>query len=1086
MGTAAAAPAAVRVRAPEAEAAFIAGRYGEAQGLVEAALERCRPTPTQPDRCLLLMMTGSGYALAAGDAGAAERLANQAIGLSATLRDGRGELAMSRISLANALAGQGRIAEAEDQTRQALALARVEVGEGHILTGSIQNTLALLLTAQGRAAEAEPLQRAALTAIRSAMGDRHPTLPTLMSGLADNLAAQARYREAADAQVEALALARAINGPQHPATAVVLNGLGRLRQTLGAFSEAEALYEAAAAIDASALGVQHPLAGRDASNLGQLYLEQGRLAEAETQFRRALAIAEAASGPSHPAVATDLGDLATVFALGGRPEAGEPLLRRSLEIERTAFGEDTPRMAAQYGALAANLEDQRRPADAEPLRRRALKILRTSSGEAHPDTAHALAGAAGNLVAQGRRDDARPLLLQALEVQEAALGADSLAVAGILSQIGVLEAQAGNPGAAESAFRRALAIRRARLGESSPATATGHHNLAAALELAGRPEAAEAPARAALGLRRAILPDGHPDIAASEALLARILAPRANAAALEHARAAMTLVRTRRLQAGAAGDAAARAELRARSAQSTRDPADRAFAAFLAAAAQSPDPDTLGAEAFLAAQDLEVSAAGLAMAQTAARTAAGAGDLARLARRQQDLSSAIRVLDAQAVQALGAGLSDKASALRVAIETAARDLAAVEADLREHYPGYATLVSPQPLSLEEVQARLAPGEGLLLITPADGDIYVFAVGRRGLSWRRLPGGVDSLAEQVAVLRCGLDPLTCGSARAAAAFDPRLAHALYVAVVRPVEPALVGVRRLFVTAGGPLASLPVDALAVGVPRSGDLRRVRWLADRYAVTSLPAVAVLRPKGVAKVPRGTGGFVGYGDPAFGGGGSGDLGVLRRMEPLPGTRQELDAMARALGAPPSSLVLGAAATEPAVRSDPRLAEARVVAFATHGLLPGELNGRNEPGLVFTPPAATSPGDDGLLGASEVAQMSFRAEWVILSACNTGSAEGGSDSLSALARAFLYAGAEALVASHWRVADDATAALTVEMLAAEQADPRLSRAEARQRAMRAVRTGRRTDGSAVAGWTPDWRDPTAWAPFTLIAASSD
>ena len=658
-------------------------------------------------------------------------------------------------------------------------------------------------------------------------------------------------------------------------------------------------------------------------------------------------------------------------------------------------------------------------------------------------------------------------------------------MAGILSQIGVLEAQAGNPGAAESAFRRALAIRRARLGESSPATATGHHNLAAALELAGRPEAAEAPARAALGLRRAILPDGHPDIAASEALLARILAPRANAAALEHARAAMTLVRTRRLQAGAAGDAAARAELRARSAQSTRDPADRAFAAFLAAAAQSPDPDTLGAEAFLAAQDLEVSAAGLAMAQTAARTAAGAGDLARLARRQQDLSSAIRVLDAQAVQALGAGLSDKASALRVAIGTAARDLAAVEADLRERYPGYATLVSPAPLSLEEVQARLAPGEavadharrrGYLCLRRRPARVVLAPVARRGGFARRAGG----------VLRCGLDPLTCDSARAAAAFDPRLAHALYVAVVRPVEPALVGVRRLFVTAGGPLASLPVDALAVGVPRSGDLRRVRWLADRYAVTTLPAVAVLRAKGAAAARRGTGGFVGYGDPAFGGGGSGDLGVLRRMEPLPGTRQELDAMARALGASPSSLVLGAAATEPAVRSDPRLAEARVVAFATHGLLPGELNGRNEPGLVFTPPAAAGPGDDGLLGASEVAQMSLRAEWVILSACNTGSAEGGSDSLSALARAFLYAGAEALVASHWRVADDATAALTVEMLAAEQADPRLSRAEARQRAMRAVRTGRRTDGSAVAGWTPDWRDPTAWAPFTLIAASSD
>jgi CHAT domain-containing protein len=107
----------------------------------------------------------------------------------------------------------------------------------------------------------------------------------------------------------------------------------------------------------------------------------------------------------------------------------------------------------------------------------------------------------------------------------------------------------------------------------------------------------------------------------------------------------------------------------------------------------------------------------------------------------------------------------------------------------------------------------------------------------------------------------------------------------------------------------------------------------------------------------------------------------------------------------------------------------------------------------------------------------------VILSACNTASAEGSADSLSALSRGFLYAGAQALLASHWRVADDATAALTVETLAAARLKPDLSRAEARQRAMRAVRTGRRDDGTAVAGWTTDWLHPAAWAPFTLIAA---
>ncbi|MBU2151891.1 MAG: CHAT domain-containing protein, partial [Alphaproteobacteria bacterium] len=548
-----------------------------------------------------------------------------------------------------------------------------------------------------------------------------------------------------------------------------------------------------------------------------------------------------------------------------------------------------------------------------------------------------------------------------------------------------------------------------------------------------------------------------------------------------------------------AATGAARAELSARAARSVRSPLDRAFSAFLDAAAQSPATPALAEEAFVAAQDLEVSAAGLAMAQTAARTAAGSGELAGLARRQQDLSARVRALDARAIEALGQGLADKAAALRTELEAAAAQLAAVDAQLRQRHPAYATLVSPRPLTLADVRQRLAPGEGLLFIVPSGEDLYAFTVGARTSAWRRLPGGLAPVRAQVAALRCAVDPDTCaGKTGEPPAFDTAIAQALYRDLVKPVEPGLGGARRLFVTAGGPLADLPLDALVTAAPRAKAADRfagVEWLGDRYAITSLPSVSVLRARR-AQVARGPGSaaFVGYGDPVFPplkdartrAAAGVDLSLLRGLAPLPGTRLELNAMARALDAAPGSVVLGAAATEPAVRADPRIRAARVVAFATHGLLPGELNGRNEPALVFSPPETPGPADDGLLSASEVSELSLDADWVVLSACNTASAEGGSDSLSALARAFLYAGAHALLATHWRVADEPTAALTVEMLSTAAAHPELSRAEARQRAIRAVRSGRHADGSAVPNWTADWRDPAAWAPFTLIAASSD
>ncbi len=92
-------------------------------------------------------------------------------------------------------------------------------------------------------------------------------------------------------------------------------------------------------------------------------------------------------------------------------------------------------------------------------------------------------------------------------------------------------------------------------------------------------------------------------------------------------------------------------------------------------------------------------------------------------------------------------------------------------------------------------------------------------------------------------------------------------------------------------------------------------------------------------------------------------------------------------------------------------LDDVRVLAFASHGLVAGQLKGAPELGLVLTPPEQ----DDGFLTASAVAQLKLNAAWVILSACNTASSDGtpGAEGLSGLAKAFFYAGSRALLVSH-------------------------------------------------------------------------
>ena len=118
--------------------------------------------------------------------------------------------------------------------------------------------------------------------------------------------------------------------------------------------------------------------------------------------------------------------------------------------------------------------------------------------------------------------------------------------------------------------------------------------------------------------------------------------------------------------------------------------------------------------------------------------------------------------------------------------------------------------------------------------------------------------------------------------------------------------------------------------------------------------------------------------------------------------------------------LFSAADATETRVKQA-KLDQYRIVYFATHGLLAGDVADfaklNAEPALVLSLPEHPTEFDDGLLTASEVAQLKLNADWVVLSACNTASAEKpGAEALSGLARAFFYAGARSLIVSNWEV----------------------------------------------------------------------
>jgi CHAT domain-containing protein len=209
---------------------------------------------------------------------------------------------------------------------------------------------------------------------------------------------------------------------------------------------------------------------------------------------------------------------------------------------------------------------------------------------------------------------------------------------------------------------------------------------------------------------------------------------------------------------------------------------------------------------------------------------------------------------------------------------------------------------------------------------------------------------------------------------------------------------------------------------------------------------------------------------------GGLTDIADLRTWTPLPETADELCDVAQGLGVDPvTHLYSGAKATETEIKglSDAgALASYKIVHFATHGAIAGELTSATEPGLILTPPEKASQTDDGYLSASEIAELKLDADWVILSACNTAAGEAnGAEALSGLARAFFYAGARSLLVSHWAVNSQATVKLITRVVAELKGDSKIGRAEALRRSMLSmIDSGK------------DYKaHPAFWAPFVLV-----
>jgi CHAT domain-containing protein/Tfp pilus assembly protein PilF len=439
---------------------------------------------------------------------------------------------------------------------------------------------------------------------------------------------------------------------------------------------------------------------------------------------------------------------------------------------------------------------------------------------------------------------------------------------------------------------------------------------------------------------------------------------------------------------------------------------------------------------------------------TEARVDVRQGIAPELKERERAVHARLAAIQSRLLQAYQQPHPDAAqiAALEAEFKRADAEREQVEWEIRRRHPRYAELQYPTPVGVSAVQGMLEEGTALLEYVLLRESGVVFVVTREEFRAVRLRSA-KTIREYVEKLR---EAVAAGPRRGA--FSNYVLHArwLYQELVQPVEAWIEGKRELIIVPDGILYYLPFELLLTSAEgMGGDPRRLPYLVRKYAVRYVPSASVWvglgRPEAERREWEKT--LVAYADPVYG-----DLegavreawrsafGELAKLPRLPHSRREVQQIARLYPAADVVLRVGQEAREERVKSG-EAERARYVHFAAHGVL-----NENKPeysGIVLTlgaPSAlATRAGEtaqraeperagqreesaeDGLLQVYEVFNLRLNAEVAVLSACETGlGKEVRGEGIVGLTRAFLYAGAEAVVVSLWKVMDPATAELMV------------------------------------------------------------
>ena len=541
------------------------------------------------------------------------------------------------------------------------------------------------------------------------------------------------------------------------------------------------------------------------------------------------------------------------------------------------------------------------------------------------------------------------------------------------------------------------------------------------------------------------------------------------------------------------------------------------------------------AVAFTIANSLTALSTQTALAESSARAAAATDpELADMVRNEQDLQKQVTVLESKLSELLGAPSNEQDSGvmnkLRSTVESLNLARTTLQDEITRRFPKYAEFTNPDLLTVDIAQKNLYSNEALVLVYTTDDKTYTWTISHKGEAKLSVaPLGTKELALMVGNLRKALDP-NPETFKDIPAFDVTTAYELYSRILKPMETSWSNVSSLVVVVNGPLGQLPLSVLPTESVKldneHGELysnyRKVPWLIRKVSLCMLPSVnSLITLRALPAGDPSRKAFVGFGDPAFnreqlaqislenndaksvvpetrGGkvhvrslritekGGldskqinSSQLSILNR---LPDTAEEIREVATAMGADlQKDVYLGRYASKRQVKTM-NLIDRKVISFATHALVPGDLDGLDQPALALSSPEVTGDKDDGLLTMGEIMKLKLNADWVVLSACNTGAAEGaGAEAVSGLGKAFFYAGTRTLLVTMWPVETTSAKLLVKGIFQFLNKGNILSRSSAIRESMLDLIDNQQLIDKSTGKIVLSYAHPIFWAPFVIV-----